>query len=106
MAANVPIRLDPAGQMVAFQGAIQKIGSQVPATLTFGVFVRNIAKPIFQGVTPLPLHAFVKPGGGTVGFAPSPDQTMGDLYELFRLKGTDDAQSPLVIELHTVLSQG
>ena len=85
------------GLMVQYEG---RFGAWVelpfPVDMTFGSYIKLMAKNLTSiGLAnDANLHMFIKPGGSSAGFTPTPDQAIGDLYNLFKTQ--DDK---LVVEI-------
>lgn len=75
------------GLMVQYEEAFANwVELPFSAEVTFGQYTKMMAKNLSTiGMqTDANLHMFIKPGGSSAGFTPTPDQTLGDLYDLFK----------------------
>ncbi len=85
--AQIKIKHTLQGLMVQYESAFANwVELAFPVSMTFGSYTKLMAKNLgtIGMSSDANLHIFIKPGGSNAGFTPTPDQTLGDLHELFK----------------------
>ena len=86
-APTITIQHSLQGLMVQYEDAFRNwVTLPFPIDMTFGGYTKLMAKNLgtIGMSSDANLHMFIKPGGSSAGFTPTPDQTLGDLHDLFK----------------------
>ncbi len=88
-AVGVKVKHSLQGFMVQYEdrfSAARWTEIDFPADTTFGGYTKLMAKNLEKlgHSSDSNLFLFIKPGGSSAGFTPTPDQTLGDLFTLFK----------------------
>ena len=85
--AQVRVKHALQGLMVQYESQFATwVELPFPAEWSFGQYTSMMAKNLrtIGMQNDSNLHMFIKPGGSSAGFTPTPDQSLGDLYDLFK----------------------